>query len=224
MALRTTPKTVGPSSDRGRTRPEVVQGDTDASVMGAFLRNEPAAAEEFYDRFASRIYGLGLVLLRNRTDAEDLVQDTFLKVWRTGSSFDPMRGSLDAWILLIARSLAIDLLRRRSLEARKLSSEPRRSEASDEPGPEQHAEHRDSIRQARTAMDQLPPRQRTALELAFLGGRSSSQVAELENIPLGTTKSRIRKGIITLRQLLSEGDAYLGSTKGSRQNAESVRT
>ena len=85
--------------------------------------------------YASRIYGLGLVLLGNKTDAEDLVQDTFLKVWRKGASFDPQRGPLDAWILLNARSLAIDLLRRRTLEARSLSSGGWRSDVSDEPSP-----------------------------------------------------------------------------------------
>src|SRR5512133_45247 len=94
--------------------------DGDATVMGAFIRKDPEAARELYDRFASRIYGLGLTLFRNKTDAEDLVQDTFLKMLRTGSAFDPARGSLDAWILLNARGLSIDRLRRRSNEARKL--------------------------------------------------------------------------------------------------------
>src|SRR6266516_4365615 len=80
----------------------------DGALMTAFLQKEPDATRQLYDRFASRIFGLGLVLFRNRTDAEDLVQDTFLKIWRTGSAFDPVRGPLDAWILLSARSLALD--------------------------------------------------------------------------------------------------------------------
>ena len=112
----------------------------DAALMTAFARMEPDAARQLYDRYASRIYGLGLFLLRNNTDAEDLVQDTFLKIWRMGSAFDPVRGSLDGWILLSARSLAIDLLRHRSVEARKRSSQPKVSAASDETGPEWHAE------------------------------------------------------------------------------------
>ena len=97
----------------------------DAALMALFLQKEPKAAGELYDRIASRIYGLGLSLLRNRTDAEDLVQDTFLKVWRTGAAFDPERASLETWMLLVAKGLAIDLLRRRSLEARKLMSQPK---------------------------------------------------------------------------------------------------
>jgi RNA polymerase sigma-70 factor (ECF subfamily) len=191
---------------QGRT-PDWTADDEDEELMAAFLRREPAAAGALYDRFASRIYGLGLVIFRNRTDAEDLVQDTLLRVLRSGSAFDPRRGSLDVWILMIARSLAIDLLRRRTLEARILSSQPRAAEASDEPGPEQQAVHRDLMERARAAMNRLPQRQRSAVVHAYLGQRSSSCVAELEGIPLGTAKSRIRQGIISLREAMPEGDA-----------------
>src|SRR6266496_1979561 len=124
MQLLKTPEALGSLPGGGRIRRDSGSRDTDASLMGALLLKDPAAAEALYARYASRIYGLGLVLLRSKTDAEDLVQDTFLKVWRTGSAFEPRRGSLDVWILLIARSLAIDLLRRRNLETRNLSSEP----------------------------------------------------------------------------------------------------
>jgi RNA polymerase sigma-70 factor, ECF subfamily len=189
---------------KNRTRRDATPSEADASFMAALLRKEPAAADALYARYASRIYGLGLVLLRNKADAEDLVQDTFLKVWRTGSPFDPRRGSLDGWMLLTARSLAIDLLRRRSLETRKLASEPSVSDVSDEPGPEWHAEHRDLIQSVLMAIDRLPPRQRSAVALAYLGERSSTQVAELQGIPPGTVKSRIRAGMATLRRTLVE--------------------
>ncbi len=222
MALLTTPKAQGPSLARERTRRDAVAKDPDASLMAAFLRKEPAAAEALYTRYASRIYGLGLVLLKNKADAEDLVQDTFLKVLRTGSAFDPQRGSLDVWILLTARSRAIDLLRRRTLETRNLSSELRRSEVSDEPGPEWYAEHRDLIQRARKAMDRLPPGQRSAVELAYLGQRSSTEVAELQDIPLGTVKSRIRAGIATLRQAFAEGGSGRPTTY-LRERTEAIR-
>jgi RNA polymerase sigma-70 factor (ECF subfamily) len=185
---------------------EMAPEQTDASLMAALLRQEPAAANELYTRFASRIYGLGLILLKNKADAEDLVQDTFLKVWRTGSKFDPQRGSLDVWIPMIARSLAIDLLRRRTLETKKLSSEPKPSEISDELDPQWYAEHRDLVERARAAMERLPVAQRSAVELAYLGQRSSTEVAELEGIPLGTVKSRVRLGIAALRETLSESE------------------
>ena len=104
----------------------MIRGDLertgDEGLVAAFLRKEPAAAEALYDRSASRIYGLGLALLRNATDAEDLVEGTFLTMWRTGALFDPSRASLDTWILLIARGLAIDILHGRTLETEKLRS------------------------------------------------------------------------------------------------------
>ena len=178
----------------------------DADLMAAFLRNEGDAARRLYDRFASRIYGLGLVLLRSKTDAEDLVQDTFLKVMRTGSAFDPRRGSLDTWILLNARSLAVDLLRRRSLEGRKLASLPRLSEASDEAGPEWRAEVRDLFQRANDAMGRLPSGQRSALELTYIGQRSTREIAEMQGIPRGTVKSRVHAAVASLQKVFPDDD------------------
>ena len=178
----------------------------EADLMESFLRNEGDAARRLYDRFASRIYGLGLVLLRSKTDAEDLVQDTFLKVMRIGSAFDPRRGSLDTWILLNARGIAIDLLRRRSLEGRKLSSLPRISEASDEAGPEWRAEVRDLFQRANDAMGRLPSGQRSALELTYLGQRSTREIAEMQGIPRGTVKSRVHAAVASLQKAFPEDD------------------
>jgi RNA polymerase sigma-70 factor, ECF subfamily len=201
---------------------DATRREGDASLMASLLRKEPIAAYELYARYAPRIYGLGLVLLKNRADAEDLVQDTFLKVWRTGSAFDPQRGSLDVWVLLTARSLAIDLLRRRTLETRKLSAQPSVSNVSEEPGPEWLAEQRDLIQRVGNAMDKLPPRQRSTVALAYLGQRSSAEVAELQGIPPGTVKSRIRAGIATLRGTLAEGISG-GPPNGIRKQAGAIR-
>jgi len=177
----------------------------DATLIAAFLQKEPEAAGQLYDRIASRIYGLGLSLLRNKTDAEDLVQDTFLKVWRTGARFDPERASLDTWMLLVARGLAIDLLRRRSLEARKLALEPKASEASEEPGPERRAEVSDLFRRASQAMTRLPERQRSVLELTYLAQRSTNEVAKIMGIPRGTVKSRAHAGMAVLQDAFRDG-------------------
>jgi RNA polymerase sigma-70 factor, ECF subfamily len=178
----------------------------DAALMAAFLRKEPEATRQLYDRLASRIYGLGLFLLRNTTDAEDLVQETFLKIWRTGSAFDPVRGPLDAWILLSARSVAIDLLRRRSIEARTLFSQQRVSAVSDEAGPERRAEVVDLFQRASEAMAHLPQRQRSVLELRYLGQRSTKEVAELLGIPRGTVKSRAYAGMAILQKAFPGDD------------------
>src|SRR5205085_6810592 len=85
----------------------------DAPIMRAFAHGEAGAAEELYDRYAPRIYGLGMVMLGNDASAQDLVQDTFVKLLRNADRYDPARGKLDTWVLLVARSLAIDGIRRR---------------------------------------------------------------------------------------------------------------
>jgi RNA polymerase sigma-70 factor (ECF subfamily) len=169
--------------------------------MRDFLRKDPRAAQEMYERFGPRVFGLGLVMLGNPSQAEDLVQDTFVKVWRTAQSYDASRGSLDTWVLLIARSLAIDLIRRRVLETRILASHED-PDGAVEPSPEEALETHDLVGRARAAMASLTPGQRAALELAYFQGKTSAQVAELEGIPIGTAKTRIRTALSKIREVL----------------------
>ena len=170
--------------------------------MRDFLRKDPRAAQEMYERFAPRVFGLGLVMLGNPSHAEDLVQDTFVKVWRKADSFDSTRGSLDTWVLLVARSLAIDLIRRRVLETRVLAAQEDPGDVSPGPGPEEQAETRDLASRARRAMAGLSAGQRAAIELAYFQGKTSAEVAELEGIPVGTAKTRIRTALVKLRDAL----------------------
>ena len=172
----------------------------DLALMRSFATGDRAAGEGLFERYASRIYGLGLVMLGNEAAAEDLVQDSFVKLLRSADRYDPARGSLDTWVLLVARSLALDALRRRVLDARMLDASRPVSEADGEPGPERVAETRDLVQRARDAMAGLTDGQRAALELAYFGGKTSAEVAELEGIPLGTAKTRIRSALLKLRQ------------------------
>lgn len=172
--------------------------------MRAFAAHDQAAADELYERFASRVYGLGIVMLGGDAAAQDLVQDTFVKLWRNAGGYDATRGKLETWVLLVARSLAIDALRRRVLEARVLERSGVAREASDEPGPDLRAEVADLSDRARRAMGALTDGQRAALELAYFGGKTSAEVAELEGIPLGTAKTRIRTALLKLRDALEE--------------------
>lgn len=172
--------------------------------MRAFAARESGAAAELFHRFSSRVYGLGIVMLGNDAAAEDLVQDTFVKLWRSAGRYDPARGKLETWVLLVARSLAIDALRRRVLDARVLERSAPPSEISDDPGPDQMAETADLSERARRAMSALTDGQRAALELAYFGGKSSAEVAELEGIPVGTAKTRIRTALLKLRGALEE--------------------
>jgi RNA polymerase sigma-70 factor (ECF subfamily) len=174
----------------------------DHTLMRAFANGERSAAERLYELYSSRIYGLGLVMLGNEAAAEDLVQDTFVKVWRNASRYDPARGGLDTWILLMARNLAIDALRRRVLDARMVEATAPRDEADPSAGPDAIAETTDLVDRARRAMAGLSDGQRAALELAYFGGKTSAEVAELEGIPLGTAKTRIRTALLKLRESL----------------------
>ncbi len=174
----------------------------DHELIRAFARRDPSAAQALFARFAPRVFGLGLVMLGNPSHAEDLVQDTFVKIWRKADTYEPSRGSLDTWVLLIGRSLAIDSIRRRVLEAKFLSKQDDPGDVSREPGPEDRAETMDLAGRARTAMATLSPGQRAALELAYFGGKTSTEVAELEGIPVGTAKTRIRTALVKLREAL----------------------
>jgi RNA polymerase sigma factor (sigma-70 family) len=178
--------------------------ETDAALMRAFGDRDPRAAEELYGQFASRIYGLGLVMLGDDTAAQDLVQDTFVKLWRNAQRYDTARGKLDTWVLLVARSVAIDSLRRRVLESRSLAELGLPAEVDSRPGPDELATAGDLVARARAVMASLPGEQRAALELAYFGGKTSAEVAELEGIPVGTAKSRIRTALLRLRESFIE--------------------
>jgi RNA polymerase sigma factor (sigma-70 family) len=177
--------------------------DADQHLMRSFAARDVGAADVLYQRFAGRIYGLGLVMLGNEAAAQDLVQDTFVKLWRNADRYDRSRGKLETWVLLMARSLAIDAIRRRVLEVRTLESADRPTEVDQGPGPDEHAVTVDLTDRARRAMSSLPAEQRAALELAYLGGKTSAEISDLEGIPVGTAKTRIRAALLRLRDLLA---------------------
>ncbi len=171
--------------------------------MRAFVARDGRAADELYGRFSSRVYGLGIVMLGSDAAAQDLVQDTFVKLWRSAARFDADRGKLETWVLLVARSLAIDALRRRVLDSRSLERLGSPEEADPSPGPDAQAATADMADRARSAMARLSPEQRAALELAYFGGRTSAEVAEIEGIPVGTAKTRIRSALLRLREAMA---------------------
>lgn len=177
--------------------------DADQRLMRSFASGDQPAADELYRRFAGRIYGLGLVMLGSDSAAQDLVQDTFVKLLRSADRYDRSRGKLETWVLLMARSLAIDAIRRRVLEARTLEHVERPAEADDAPGPADVAVTVDLTQRAKRAMAALPAEQRAALELAYLGGKTSTEISDLEGIPVGTAKTRIRAALLRLRELMA---------------------
>jgi RNA polymerase sigma factor (sigma-70 family) len=195
--------------------------DADQRLMRSFAARDADAADSLYRRFAGRIYGLGLVMLGSDAAAQDLVQDTFVKLWRSADRYDRSRGKLETWVLLMARSLAIDAIRRRVLEARSLERVDQPEEADEGPGPDDRVVILDLTERARRAMSSLPPEQRAALELAYLGGKTSAEISDLEGIPVGTAKTRIRAALLRLREVMGpEGRADDDAESGPEDERE----
>jgi RNA polymerase sigma-70 factor (ECF subfamily) len=160
---------------------------------------DAAALEICYDRHAGRVFGLLLKLVGLREDAEDLLQTTFLEAWRFAQRFDPSRSRLDAWLLLIARSRALDHLRSRRPAAEVEGYEPATWEA-----PSEGFERVEAGLRLRDALQRLPQDQCQAISFAFLAGLTHSEIAGRLKVPLGTVKTRIRLGMNRLRDILQE--------------------
>ncbi len=172
----------------------------DEEPARAVAAGDRAAFLALYDRFAGRVYGLCLRMLREPAAAEEVSQETFLKVWARAGQFDPRRGALLSWILVIARRTALDRLR---WEARR--PVPLDSTGADDPLvhlPDPLSQSDEARwRSLRLALHDLPDEQRTAVELAYYQAMSHRDIAEYLGIPLGTVKTRIRLGMDRLRRI-----------------------
>lgn len=183
-----------------------------AALLAASLRRcsagDQAAFAEVYDATSHRAFGLALRVLRDHAQAEEAVQEAFLQVWRQSARFDPDRGSAISWILMIVHGTAVSQVR--SSQARTNREEvyerqvdPLRVSRDDPTGAAVDASL-DAAR-VREAMGQLTTLQRDAIELAYFEGRTHTEVAGLIGIPLGTGKTRIRDGLLRLRDLMNAG-------------------
>jgi RNA polymerase sigma-70 factor (ECF subfamily) len=186
-------------------RPEMATGGNmpDTSAMAdppaeGLLRRtadgDRKALGELFDRFAGFANGLALRILRDRREAEDVVQEVFLQVWRQAERFDAARGTPAAWIGTITRTRALDRLRRRAAR-REEPSEAAPAAASAAPAAE------DALA-VRAALAALPNDQRREIELAYYEGLTQSEIAQRLGEPLGTVKTRIRSGMMRLREAL----------------------
>ena len=172
---------------------------------------DPRAFEAVYDRHGGAAFSLAYRMVANRTVAEDVVQEAFLSIWRSRLRYDRTRGSVRTWVLGIVHNRAIDALRRGAVHDRRrepLEGVEERHEARERTDVE--AARNEEARSVRTALDTLPADQRRTIELAYFGGFSHSQIAEMLNEPVGTVKGRMRLGLDKLRRQLSEGYAAGG--------------
>lgn len=178
---------------------------SDAELLERIKTGDGTAFAAFYDRHAPRVLGLLVRWLGHRQDAEDILQETFWQVWSRAKQYDAARAAPEVWLLLIARSRALDRLRGRRVQANPPSVEP---VAIVDPGGA--LEQGEAARRLREALAELPEEQRSAIALAYYAGLTYEQVAQRQAIPAGTAKTRIRLGMRRLRRLLG-GSEELGS-------------
>lgn len=172
----------------------------DGTVLDAVRRGDARALEELYRRHSPRLYALLLRMLRENADAEEILQETFVDAWRRAGEYAASRGSVEAWLITIARSRAIDRIRNRGARLRlvRQTEQQAPADAPQSEPPDVHAQTR-----LRRALGTLPPEQRRALELAYWEGLSQSEISEHTGDPLGTVKTRVRLGLQRLAELLA---------------------
>jgi len=174
---------------------------SDEALVVLAARSEESALAELYDRYGRAAYGLAYRVLRDPVLAEDAVQEAFLTLWRTAARFVPERSKASTWILTLVHRRAVDAVRRE--QRRRTDSLERAAEPSVE-GADEDAWLRLQRERVQAALRMLPDAQREALELAYYGGLSQSELAERLGQPLGTIKSRMFGGLSRLRELLGE--------------------
>jgi RNA polymerase sigma-70 factor, ECF subfamily len=188
-------------------QPERAQ-DTDVALLKAIAAKDEAALAQLYDRYRVILFGLLMRILNNREEAEDVLQELFLQVWRKAEDFDEARGRPFTWLVTLGRSRGIDRLR-------SLSSRERVAEAGAREKPEEisdaasdafRSEQRGLVNEA---LAQLPDEQKRPLMLAYFDGLTQSEIATRLGAPLGTVKTRMRSGLIKLREhLASHGESF----------------
>jgi len=178
---------------------------SDEALVALVARGDEEALAELYDRVSRIAYGLALRVLRDERHAEDAVQEAFLQVWRSAATFRAERAKASTWILTLVHRRAVDLVRR---EERR-QADPLTDDTDVGQAPEQTEEAawlRFERERVQTALKQLPDVQREALELAYYGGFSQSELADRLGVPLGTIKSRMFSGLARLRELLGDSE------------------
>lgn len=175
----------------------------DEDLMQLVARAEAPAFEILYERHSGAAFSLAYRMVGTRSAAEDVVQEAFLSIWRSGARFERSRGSVRTWILGIVHHRGIDALRRASVHSRRRSDDEtaaERLEADEKTDVE--VARREESRAVRTAMDTLPREQCQVIELAYFGGFSHSEIAAMLGMPIGTVKGRMRLGLSKMRSAL----------------------
>jgi RNA polymerase sigma-70 factor (ECF subfamily) len=183
----------------------------DEDLMELVRDGDARAFEVVFDRHAGAAFSLAYRMSGSRVRAEDVVQEAFLSLWRTGVRYDRVRGSVRSWVLSAVHNRAIDALRRELATSSRDVGDERLAEQLRSPQETSlEAERRDDARRVRTALEELPAEQRRVIELAYFGGFTNSQIAQMLDLPTGTVKGRMRLGLTKLRFLLGDAAGALG--------------
>jgi RNA polymerase sigma-70 factor (ECF subfamily) len=178
-------------------------GEILSTLIGQIVRKNQSALAELYDRTNPLVYGLALRIVREPSVAEDIMQEVYMQVWRRADAFDPERGAVLSWIVTIARSRALDRLRSSNARlTRENQAEDLDTFCSPGPDPERDISEFEHGQLVRRFLYELPRDQRRVIELAFFHGFTHTEIASRTGLPLGTIKSRIRSGMLKLREQL----------------------
>jgi RNA polymerase sigma-70 factor (ECF subfamily) len=179
----------------------------DEELMPLIGSKDPEAFEVFFDRHGGAAYSLAYRIVGEQSAAEDVVQEAFISIWRSGARFDRARGSVRAWTLSIVRNRAIDALRSRAGKAPKLTFDDELilEQRPADDSTEEEAMRHETAGEVRDALGTLPDDQAKVIELAYFGGFSHSEIAGMLGVPLGTVKGRMRLGLEKVRSEMAEG-------------------
>lgn len=177
---------------------------SDESLLAGLASGDAEAAAQFVRRFQGRVYGLTVAILGDRGAAEEAAQEAFVRAWRHGDAYDRRRGSVATWLLTIARNVAIDIGRMRRPEPIDPDTLLTWGPIDDEMEEREMMAH--DARRLVAELRRLPEQQRRALVLAAFYGRTGKEIADLEGVPLGTVKTRVRTAMLKLRARMESRD------------------
>lgn len=176
-----------------------------AALLRASARGDEVAFAQLYDATSARVHGLALRVVRDPAQAEEVTQEAFLDVWRTAARFDADRGSALSWLLTVTHRKAVDRVRSAEASSRRDTSYHQQNQPIDHDSTAEAATASMEARRVRGALASLTPVQREAVELAYFGGYTHTEVATMLQLPVGTAKTRIRDGLIRLRDAMGVG-------------------
>jgi RNA polymerase sigma-70 factor (ECF subfamily) len=181
---------------------------TDVDLLRRIAGGDALAVGELYDRHAGMLFALALRIVRDRSEAEDVLHDSFVLVGERARQYVPERGAVGAWLVTLVRNLSIDRMRRRerrgTIARDLLAHDPEARAAAESPDPEAQAAGASERARVRRALARLPDVQRATLEIAFYEGLTYGEIAEREGVPLGTIKSRAARALAALREALEQ--------------------